>query len=179
LREVIAATHPTLAVTGASGYSLTVPSALGLVIDSGRIVQPLDTVSEFATGVFCVGKAGLVDIIKRQHYRANQCVQAIQSGPILIDDTGHNEIMHAELASSTYERLVIGVDTQGAVHVIFTSKAHLYDVTAYMIGSLNIRRGINIGTGAAHSAVWTDSYGGQFVSGNLDGGIPTAIVDVP
>jgi uncharacterized protein YigE (DUF2233 family) len=176
LREVIAATRPSFAVTGAEGISSTIPSPLGLIIDSGKTISPLDRSSEFATGVFCIRVDGTADIVSRDAYKPKQCAQAIQSGPVLIDGTGKIGIGPGEVQKKLHERLVIGIDRQRSLHVISTSPAHLYDLAQFMITSIKITKALNLGTGTAHSAVWIDAPPNRFSQGNLDGGAPSAII---
>jgi uncharacterized protein YigE (DUF2233 family) len=176
LREVTDTLHPLAAVSGASGPRLSLPTALGLIVDSGQTTARLDSSNGFATGIFCVDRSGSVSIFYRDAYRDTQCVDAIQSGPILVDPGGKVSIKQDETETTAQEHLVVAVTLDRRLHVITTAKSHLYDLANFLVQRLKADSAIAFGTGSAHSAVYAADGEVRFTYGNAEGAIPTALV---
>lgn len=177
VREVASSIRPVLLIDGGSSISLSVPVALGLVIDDGKLVSEFNAMQGFASGVFCVDSSERVSIIKKEKYKSGMCRNALQSGPLLIEPGAVLGERPTERATRAYSRSLVALDRRGGLHFLITSPAHLYDLAKVMLkpvsdGGLGCSVALNLGTGTAYSGLYA-SDGTRI--GNLDAAVPAAI----
>lgn len=175
LTEVLQALDPILAVSGAGGPSLSLPSPLGLVKDNGREASIVDKSSQFATGVLCIGSDGRPSIAYARSLNVSTCKQAMQSGPVMIAPRGKVTIHPNERNTRPYEHIMVAIDQRANLNVIASTSAHLYDLAQFLYG-LHFAALLNLSSGLDHAAIVVRSHGIDYTYGNPDGSIPSALI---
>ncbi|MGB8910587.1 MAG: phosphodiester glycosidase family protein [Candidatus Cybelea sp.] len=175
LTEVLQATDPVLAVSGATGSSLSLPASLGLVIDNGRLASALDRSAQFAKGVLCIGSNGQPSIVYAKAVSTSRCEQAMQSGPLIIEPGGKVGIYADEQQRTALEHIVVAIDHGFALHIIASTASHLYDLAQYF-HRLKFAACLNISSGIDHAALVIRTSKINYKYGNPDGSIPSALI---
>lgn len=171
LREVLAATHSSVAVNAGSTSSFSVPAPAGLLLIHGRLVSRPRPRADGA-GVLCI--AGVqVRIEELSSSVQESCSDAVQRGPILSQDFVNN-------AQSRYRRTVAAVDSQGRFLLVVTKQpttlsavhSFLYHSTA----DLGVRSALNLDGDSSSGLIFGEDEGvKEVVTGTVDGLVASAI----
>ena len=86
--------------------------ALGLVVDQGKVLQPIHRGGSLLTGIFSLDSSSIPRIVHRSSYVGNKVQLAFQAGPRLIVDSKPLEI---NSASASRRRSVIAVTKDGKI----------------------------------------------------------------
>jgi uncharacterized protein YigE (DUF2233 family) len=178
LREVISLFMPQVAINGGSSSSYSMPIAYGLLLQDKMLMSRINLDSPTLTGIFCVSKGGF-RIIRREEFKAEECVSALQSGPILIEKSGEIAISKDEWqGGEKYRRSVVAINGQGRLFFITSNETGLYDLASFLVkseseGGLACTAALNL-SGGEESGLYANG-GESFVSGNIDVPISTAI----
>ena len=177
LREAIDALRSTVVVSGPASAGGSIPNSLGLVIEDRKITSPVDSASGYATGIFCVDASGAASIFFVKQWPQRRCVEAFQSGPVVVDPRGNGALGASGIhqrESVDHEHLLLAIDRRGHVHVLVSSKVNLYDAANRF--SQGFVSALNIGSGTTQSGVWINNGKLKFATGNLEAPIPSVLV---
>ena len=179
LREVISIFMPQVAINGGTSSSYSVPIAYGLLQQNRMLMSRINLDSPTLTGIFCVSENGF-RILRREEFKAEDCVSALQSGPILIEKSGEIAISKDEWQKrEKYRRSVIAFGGQERLFFITSNETGLYDLASFLVkseseGGLACTAALNL-SGGEESGLYVNGIE-SFVSGNIDVPISTAII---
>jgi uncharacterized protein YigE (DUF2233 family) len=134
LSELIEVAQPIAAINGGFTASFSVPSPVGLLVDSGRTVVPLNRKSSVLSGILCVrtiGGSG-VSIIRREKYNSN-CAHAIQSGPLIVESSRLGILPSEPRRRENAARSFVCTDRAGRVVFGQTTAVSLFDLGRLLI----------------------------------------------
>jgi len=170
LREIVKIVKPLVMINGGFSSSYSLPIAAGLVLENNRTVARLNEVSTLQNGIFCVGRSSL-KIVRKEDYRQEDCVYALQSGPILVEWPSKIAIDSSErVKHKKYRRSVVGIDKEGKLLLVLTSDAHLYDLpyktswNTTAVPTFPVIQGVTSFNGA--TTYWEHEIGTDQVQGN-------------
>jgi hypothetical protein len=84
------------------------------------------------SGVLCAAKNGDIRISDLDQAAPENCQDALQAGPLLLDATQTNAICPSEIAKAPYERTVV-CTADATVSVLVTGPVHLYDLASWLV----------------------------------------------
>ena len=172
LNEAEVATKAILLVPAGAAKATSTPAPIGLVRINGVTVTPLGT-STFATGIFCISKAGIPSIIKVGDPAVVACKDAVQSGPIIINPDGSQNIPKTELQNQALVHTIVVLNKNGEAHFLTTSApAHLYDLQNFAVQTLGGTAALNL---SANSGLILNERNQHLNLGSIDKPEPTAI----
>ena len=180
LRELDRLRRPLAMINGGFTNSLVLPQPSGFVKIAGRVMSKLNVASNKQSGALCISHGADVTILKSNSDGLGRCEDALQSGPIVVEDPGKNGIKPGAV-DARFARSIIGVDEGGRVLLVQTSAASLFDVAEALIDQrtvgLRVRTALNL-DGDADSGLLIHRRGSDLVRGNVDATIPNAIAIV-
>jgi uncharacterized protein YigE (DUF2233 family) len=181
LAEVARALGPIVAINGGFASSLDVPlPPVGLLMSDGLIISPQVAKAQASSGVFCVGgdRPTAVAIIPIDEYKDSHCIEAIQAGPIVVQNNEMG-ILERERKLPRYRRSVIAIDSENRIVLIATGPAHLYDVANMLMdksASINAKMALNLSGESESGVIVSHTQGTQEQFGNIGTPIASAVV---
>jgi hypothetical protein len=154
---------------------------VGLVVANGLTLNSAST-SRLLSGVLCIRSTGAPEIA---FYRgpgapALTCVDALQSGPLLIEPGGKNGISTSEPAARVAQRAVVCIESRGWPLLIYSSRTSLYDLAGFLVrgpdaGSFGCTAALNLSGESDAGLMWRDKTGVNN-AGSLDAALATALI---
>lgn len=180
--RTLSLTRPEVAVAMNGGFitSYAFPRPVGLVKVSGLTLSAAST-SKPLTGVLCVRGTGAAEIA---FYRSGgtqtaACVDALQSGPLLIEPGGKNGISTSEPADRVAQRAVICIESRGWPLFVHSSRTALYDLAGALArresGGFGCMAALNLSGESDAGLMWRDKTGLRN-AGSLDAALATALI---
>lgn len=178
LREVALRLNPSAIINGGFTASLSLPIPVGLLVVDQRPVSQINKVSSVVSGIFCVRRAGIA-IVRRDDYVPGECVEALQAGPLLVEQDGRLAINRSERANPKYRRSAVAIDRQGRLLFIATNEVHLYDLARVLAsgadsGGLDCVAALNL-SGSVESGLLVKVGKANIASGSQESLIASAI----
>lgn len=177
--EIVDSLRPVAVINGGFSSSFSAPFPAGLLFTNGKTISRMNGKSTVQTGVFFVS-AGIPGIATRDNFSLTNCNYALQSGPLLVEDTGKVCVGAEQRKFPKYRRSVIAKDENSNILLITTSETNLYDLALSLAGkgtqkTIKCFSALNL-SGAEESAVFLQSRGAKFIDGNTSSSISSAIV---
>ncbi|WP_300751998.1 phosphodiester glycosidase family protein, partial [Janthinobacterium sp.] len=178
LREVMRLIAPAVAINGGYTRSLVKPIPTGLILSEGKYTSKIIQDSTKIRGIVCIRRDGRIVIDEISAVATDECLSAIQSGPLVIEKNGLNGIRRTQQSVKAVRSLV-GIDQKGWVYLIQTSKVSLFDLAEILRlgGALDtgLTAALNL-DGDIDSGLMTKNAHGTRIFGNVDAVIPSALV---
>jgi uncharacterized protein YigE (DUF2233 family) len=177
----IARPEAAAAVSGGFITSYAFPRPVGLVMANGRTLNA-GSASRLLSGVLCVEATGGIEIRFYKSTGAQElaCVDALQSGPLLIEPGAKIGISASEPADRVAQRAVVCIDSRGWPLFVYSSRTSLYDLAGILArgpdaGGFGCTAALNLSGESDAGLMWRDKSGVNS-SGSLDAALATALV---
>jgi uncharacterized protein YigE (DUF2233 family) len=164
---------PLVMINGGFASSYTLPIPAGLLVDNNRVVTRLNTLSKTQSGVLCI-KGSSVRILRKEQYVKEDCVSALQAGPLLLDAPGKLGISQAERAKK-FRRSFVATDGKGNLIMGVTNEASLHDLAKFLAKAeptgIQATAVLNL-SGDIESALYVKTDSKEIIFGMID--VPVA-----
>lgn len=175
LQELIDKLKPQAIINGGFSASFSIPTPTGLLVSNGKIIYQMNTVGKITNGIFCVGKR--ISIVTSNNYRQSNCIDALQSGPILVNSGQvDGKLNQLPINKGEHRRSVVAIDKQGRLLLIaVTTPITLLDLASLLSQKdLNCVSALNLG-GSTDSGLYINTQVSRSQVGQLNTPIASAI----
>jgi hypothetical protein len=163
------------AINGAYVTSYAFPRPLGFARVRGSALSRMNPGRLFS-GVLCIDKNGRTSVIKTKSEPGPECVDALQSGPLIVEEPGTNGISATEPATRGFERSAVCLDDSSRVVLIRTTRTTLMDLAEFLRAApIGCRVAINLSGDADSGLLWREKAQLR-TNGSVDASLATAVV---
>jgi hypothetical protein len=179
LRSLIDNHKIVAAMNGSYVTSYAFPRSLGFARSGGITVAPVSK-AKLLSGLICVSAKGETRVTLIQELPTLECLDGLQSGPMLVEDPFKNGISPSEPATRVFDRSVVCIDENSKILLIRAEKTALYDLAEFIRrgsrdNGLGCQAAVNLSGDADSGAFWRDGKGVESI-GALDASAATALV---
>jgi hypothetical protein len=166
------------AINGAYVTSYAFPRSLGFARIRGETIARMNPGKLFS-GLICLASDGHLRILRTKSEPGAECSDALQSGPLIVENSGANGIGSKEPAGRIFERSVICVDDLSRVLLIRSERTALYDLGEFLRSRpVGCRVALNLSGDADAGLLWRE-HSQLRSEGSLVASLATALVVTP
>jgi hypothetical protein len=179
LRAFSSDPHVVAGINGSYVTSYAFPKSVGLARAAGVTIAPYRK-TKLLSGALCVSESGILRIVAATVAPGAECFDALQSGPMLIEQGGQNGIADTEPAARVFDRSAMCIDNMSRVVFLHAEKTSLFDLAEFARasdadGGLGCRTAINL-SGDTDSGVFWRAFGTLHSVGSIDASEATAVI---